>query len=80
MKRFKIKRKKTNSIPIEELGISKKNKEIALKIVELEKKAQKDSNFDYVTEMEKIISENKLSMGDMVDIDFYIQNKNLLTK
>ena len=39
---------------------------------------KQDPNFDYATEMEKIIAENKISIGDMIDIDFYIQNEKLL--
>ena len=80
MKRFK-KRKKKNILSekeLEELKVSQKNKDIAIKFVELEKQAQEDPNFDYATEMEKIIAENKISIGDMIDIDFYIQNENLL--
>ncbi len=73
MKRFK---KKKNKVDVEDLKVSTKNKEIAMKFIELEKKAQEDSNFDYATEMEKLITENNLSIGDMIDIDFYIQNQN----
>ena len=73
MKRFKIKR---NKVDVEDLKVSTKNQEIAMKFIELEKKAQEDSNFDYATEMEKLITENNLSIGDMIDIDFYIQNQN----
>lgn len=72
MKRFK---KKKNKVDVEDLKVSTKNKEIAIKFIELEKKAQEDSNFDYATEMEKLITENNLSIGDMIDIDFYIQNQ-----
>ena len=72
MKRFK---KKKNKVDVEGLKVSTKNKEIAIKLIELEKKAQEDSNFDYATEMEKLITENNLSIGDMIDIDFYIQNQ-----
>lgn len=72
MKRFK---KKKNKVDVEDLKVSTKNKEIAMKFIELEKKAQEDSNFDYTTEMEKLITENNLSIGDMIDIDFYIQNQ-----
>ena len=82
MKRFKIKRKKNflSEKELEELKVSQKNKDNAIKFVELEKKAQEDPNFDYATEMEKIIAENKISIGDMIDIDFYIQNEKLLEK
>lgn len=73
MKRFK---KKKNKVDVEDLKVSTKNKEIAMKFIELEKKAQEDSNFDYANEMEKLITENNLSIGDMIDIDFYIQNQN----
>lgn len=73
MKRFK---KKKNKVDVEDLKVSTKNQEIAMKFIELEKKAQEDSNFDYATEMEKLITENNLSIGDMIDIDFYIQNQN----
>ena len=73
MKRFK---KKKNKVDVEDLKVSTKNKEIAMKFIKLEKKAQEDSNFDYATEMEKLIAENNLSIGDMIDIDFYIQNQN----
>jgi hypothetical protein len=79
MKRFK-KKKKRNSIDTKDLEVSAKNKKIAMKFVELERKAQEDPNFDYASEMEKIIHDDNLSIGDMIDIDFYIQNKNLLTK
>ena len=72
MKRFK---KKKNEVDVEGLKISTKNKEIAIKLVELEKKAQEDSNFDYVTAMEKLLVENNVSIGDMIDIDFYIQSQ-----
>jgi hypothetical protein len=79
MKRFK-KKKKRNSIDTKDLEVSAKNKKIAMKFVELERKAQEDPNFDYASEMEKIIRDDNLSIGDMIDIDFYIQNENLLTK
>lgn len=72
MKRFK---KKKNEVDVEGLKISTKNKEIAIKLIELEKKAQKDSNFDYATAMEKLLVENNISIGDMIDIDFYIQSQ-----
>lgn len=75
MKRVKKKKKKKN-VDAKDLGVSAKNKKIAMKFIELEKKAQEDSNFDYATEMEKLITENNLSIGDMIDIDFYIQNQN----
>ena len=80
MKRFKLRKKKNvlSEQKLEELKVSQKNKDIAIKFVKLEKKAQEDPNFDYVAEMEKIIAENKISIGDMIDIDFYIQNEKLL--
>ena len=53
---------------------------IARQFAELEKKAQSEPNFDYASEMEKIITEHNLTIGDMLDIDYYIQNENLLTK
>ena len=76
MKRVKKKKKQKNA----DAGVSAKNKKIAMKLVELERKAQEDPNFDYASEMEKIIHDDNLSIGDMLDIDFYIQNENLLTK
>ena len=69
MKRFK-KKKKCNSIDTKDLEVSAKNKKIAMKFVELERKAQEDPNFDYASEMEKIIHDDNLSIGDMIDIDF----------
>jgi hypothetical protein len=77
MKRFK---KKKKYVDAKDLEVSAKNKKIAMKFVELERKAQEDPNFDYASEMEKIIHDDNLSIGDMIDIDFYIQNENLLTK
>jgi hypothetical protein len=74
MKRIKKKKKNVDA------GVSARNKKIAMKFVELERKAQEDPNFDYASEMEKIIHDDNLSIGDMIDIDFYIQNENLLTK
>ena len=53
-------------------------KAIAMKFVELEKKTRKDPSFDYASEMEKLIHDDNLSIGDMLDIDYYIQNENLL--
>lgn len=79
MKRVK-KKKKQKNVDAKNLGVSAKNKKIAMKLVELERKAQEDPNFDYASEMEKIIHDDNLSIGDMLDIDFYIQNENLLTK
>ena len=79
MKRVK-KKKKQKSVDAKDLGVSAKNKKIAMKFVELERKAQEDPSFDYASEMEKIIHDDNLSIGDMIDIDFYIQNENLLTK
>lgn len=46
---------------------------IADKIIELEKIAQKDANYDYFTEMTKLIE--KLSISEMLEIDEYIQEK-----
>jgi hypothetical protein len=77
MKRFK---KKKKYVDAKDLEVSAKNKKIAMKFVELERKAQEDPNFDYASEMEIIIHDDNLSIGDMIDIDFYIQNQNLLTK
>ena len=68
--------KKKKSVDAKNLGVSAKNKKIAMKFVELERKAQEDPNFDYASEMEKIIRDDNLSIGDMIDIDFYIQNQN----
>lgn len=76
----RVKKKKKNMVDAKDLGVSAKNKKIAMKFVELERKAQEDPNFDYSSEMEKIIRDDNLSIGDMIDIDFYIQNENLLTK
>ena len=53
-------------------------KKIAYKLVELEKEAESNPeayNFDKVLELTK-----HLSLADMLDIDDYIQEKNLLTK
>ena len=58
--------------------MNKKLKEIAHKIVELEKQAQTESNFNYAKEMEKLIEGLKLK--DLLAIDSYIQSENLLTK
>jgi hypothetical protein len=76
----RVKKKKKNTVDAKDLGVSAKNKKSAMKFVELERKAQEDPNFDYASEMEKIIRDDNLSIGDMIDIDFYIQNENLLTK
>jgi hypothetical protein len=76
----RVKKKKKNMVDAKDLEVSAKNKKIAMKFVELERKAQEDPSFDYASEMEKIIRDDNLSIGDMIDIDFYIQNKNLLTK
>jgi DNA helicase TIP49 (TBP-interacting protein) len=75
MKRVKIKNKKRT-----DTEVSEKTKKIAMKFVELEKKAREDSNFDYVAAMEKLLHEERLSIGDMIEIDYYIQEGNLLTK
>ena len=79
MKRVK-KKKKQKNVDSKDLRVSAKNKKIAMKLVELERKAQEDPNCDDASEMEKIIHDDNLSIGDMLDIDFYIQNENLLTK
>ena len=53
-------------------------KKIAHKLVELEKEAEsnpKAYNFNKVFELTK-----RLSLTDMLEIDAYIQEKNLLTK
>jgi hypothetical protein len=76
----RVKKKKKNMVDAKDLEVSAKNKKIAMKFVELERKAQEDPSFDYASEMEKIIRDDNLSIGDMIDIDFYIQNENLLTK
>lgn len=76
----RVKKQKKQKTDAKDLGVSVKNQKIAIKFVELERKAQEDPNFDYASAMEKIIRDNNLSIGDMIDIDFYIQNENLLTK
>lgn len=58
--------------------MKKQLKEIAHKIINLEKQAQNDPNFDYFTEMEKLI--RGLTLKDLLAIDDYIQSSNLLTK
>lgn len=53
-------------------------KKIAYKLVELEKEVESNPeayNFDKVFELTK-----RLSLTDMLEIDAYIQEKNLLTK
>lgn len=57
--------------------MKKQLKKIAHKIMELEKLAELESNFDYSSEMEKLIE--GLDIGDLLAIDNYIQTK-LLTK
>lgn len=57
--------------------MKKQLKKIAHKIMELEKLAELESNFDYSSEMEKLIE--GLDIGDLLAIDDYIQTK-LLTK
>ena len=57
--------------------MKKELKKIAHKIMELEKLAELESNFDYSSEMEKLIE--GLDIGDLLAIDNYIQTK-LLTK
>ena len=57
--------------------MKKELKKIAYKIMELEKLAELESNFDYSSEMEKLIE--GLDIGDLLAIDNYIQTK-LLTK
>lgn len=76
-----MKKKKRKKKPArKQRGPQDRIKKIAIKFVELEKKAQEDPNFDYAKEMEKLIHDDNLSIGDMLDIDYYIQNENLLTK
>ena len=58
--------------------MKKQLKKIAHKIVELEKQAQTTPNFNYALEMEKLIKE--LSLKDLLEVDNYIQENNLLTK
>ena len=53
-------------------------KEIAHKIVALEKRAQTEPNFAYAVEMEKLIK--GLKLNDLLEIDAYIQSEKLLTK
>ena len=53
-------------------------KRIAHKIVELEKRAQNEPNFNYAAEMEKLIW--GLKIDDLLEIDYYIQSEKLLTK
>lgn len=57
--------------------MKKQLKKIAHKIMELEKLAELESNFDYSSEMEKLIE--GLDISDLLAIDEYIQTK-LLTK
>lgn len=53
-------------------------KKIAHQLVELEKKAQNDKNFNYEFAMTKLIS--NVSLADLLEIDEYIQKEKLLTK
>lgn len=53
-------------------------KELAEKIVELEKKCQLENNISNMKELEQLIQ--KLSLEEMLKIDTYIKEKNLLTK
>ena len=54
-------------------------KEIAIRIVELEKLCRQNSNnLVYVQEMEKIIS--NLNFEELIAIDEYIYQENLLTR
>jgi hypothetical protein len=53
-------------------------KRIAHKIVELEKRAQTEPNFNYADAMEKLIW--GLKLNDLLEIDYYIQSEKLLTK
>lgn len=55
----------------------RKLKNIAHKIVDLEKRAQTEPNFDYASEMEALIKD--LDMAELIDIDEYINKENLLT-
>lgn len=50
---------------------------IADKLIELEKLAQKDANYDYFAEMIELTK--NLAISDMFEIDEYIQEK-FLTK
>lgn len=58
--------------------MKKELKEIAHKIVELEKQAREEPGFNYAKEMNDCIT--GLSLKDILAIDDYIQSKNLLTK
>lgn len=58
--------------------MKKELKKIAHKIVALEKEAQGQANRQYFIEMQKLTE--RLSIRDMIEIDDYIQSKNLLTK
>ena len=53
-------------------------KKIAHQLVELEKKAQNNENFNYEFAMTKLIS--NVSLADLLEIDEYIQKEKLLTK
>lgn len=53
-------------------------KKIAHQLVELEKKAQNDKDFNYEFAMTKLIS--NISLADLLEIDEYIQKEKLLTK
>lgn len=53
-------------------------KKIAHQLVELEKKAQNDKDFNYEFAMTKLIS--NVSLADLLEIDEYIQKEKLLTK
>lgn len=53
-------------------------KKIAHQLVELEKKAQNNKDFNYEFAMTKLIS--NISLADLLEIDEYIQKEKLLTK
>lgn len=58
--------------------MKKRLEKIALRIVELEKKAQKNKDFNYEAAM--MMEVKNLSLKEMMEIDNYIQSKKLLTK
>lgn len=59
----------------------KKLKELANEISRLEEEAKLKNNISgTMNEIERLIQENNLSLEDMLIIDTYIQEKNMLTK
>lgn len=58
--------------------MKKRLEKIALRIVELEKKAQENKDFNYEAAM--MMEVKNLSLKEMLEIDNYIQSKKLLTK